>query len=85
MKLSERLLNYQLIKDVNSNDRFFRIGSTELLHVVIELEEENQQLRDKIEKMRNCQNCKYYTSAMCATCKHAFPENRISHWKLKND
>ena len=52
-----------------------------------ELEKENEELKQQIEKMKCCQNCKYGYKKIreepCCNCKHIPSDRKIDKWELK--
>lgn len=56
------------------------------LKKIVELTEENEQLKAQIEKMKKCTNCKHYAKTYELCCYSLGDEDydcRLRKWKLK--
>lgn len=69
-------------EDGKQNERKLQLGKTNLLRDVERLEKENEQLKQQIEKMKCCNNCKLYQCEKWKNNEINYHFNKCENWEF---
>lgn len=72
----------ELLNDLNQSNRIEYDDYSQLMFCVQQLEEENEQLKAQIEKMKCCNNCKLYQCEKWKNNEINYHFNKCENWEL---